>query len=125
MALPLSLPISASLAITYLINTLLAFAAVVLADRIIAHEMEAKRALVIAVISLFATPLLAPYLGIYDRGVAILLSLVVWVVMGEILFHADFQTKLKVMGVAFLVYYILSIFLLETIQGYLRPFMQF
>lgn len=122
MALDLTLPISPALAMTYMINALLAFVAVVLSDRIIAHEVEAKKALVIAVISLFAAPMFAPYLGIFDRGLAILLSFVVWVVLGEILLRADYGTKFKVLAIAFVVYYALSIFLLETIQGYLRAF---
>jgi len=125
MALDLALPISTSLAITYLINTLLAFAAVVLSDRIIAHEVEAKHALILSVISLFVVPMLAPYIGIFDRGIAIILSFVVWVALGEVLLRSDYTTKFKVLAIAFVAYYILSIFLLETIQGYLRGFMPF
>ena len=122
MVLDLALPISVSLATTYLINTLLAFAAVVLSDRIIAHEVEVKHALILSVISLFVVPLLAPYIGVFDRGIAIILSFVVWVALGEVLLRADYGTKFKVLAIAFGVYYILSIFLLETIQRYLRVF---
>lgn len=125
MALDLALPISTSLATTYLINTLLAFFLVVLSDRIIAHEVEAKHALILSVISLFVVPMLAPYIGVFDRGIAIILSFVVWVALGEVLLRSDYATKFKVLAIAFGVYYILSIFLLETIQVYLRGFMPF
>lgn len=123
MALELALPISTSLAATYLINTLLAFAAVVLSDRIIAHEVELKHALIISVIALFVTPMLAPYIGVFDRGLAIVLSFVVWVIAGEILLRADYATKFKVLAIAFFVYYILSVFLADTIQRYLRAYL--
>ncbi len=123
MALDLSLPISMSLATAYLINTLLAFVAVVLSDRIIAHEVEAKHALILAVMAFFVAPMLAPYIGVYDRGIAIILSFVVWVLLGEALLRADLGTKFKVLAIAFVVYYILSIFLLDMIQGYLRGFL--
>lgn len=121
----LSLPISPALATAYLISTLLAFIAVILSDRIIAHEVETKHALILSVVSLFLVPLVAPYIGVFDKGLAIILSFVVWVILGEVLLHADMQTKFKVLAVAFFVYYVMSIFLLETIQGYLRPFLPY
>jgi len=119
----LSLPIAPALAVTYLVNTLLAFAAVVLSDKIISHEIEIKHALIISFVALFITPILVPYIGVFDRGMAIILSFVVWVMLGEVLLRSDYTTKFKVLAIAFGVYYILSIFVAETIYGYLRQYL--
>ncbi len=125
MALDLALPVSGSLAFAYLLNTLLAFAAVVLSDRIIAHEIEAKHALIISIVALFVAPVFAPYIGVVDRGLAIILSFVVWVILGELLLKADTGTKFKVLAIAFATYYILSVFLTEPISALLRPWLPF
>ncbi len=125
MALDLTLPISMPLAFAYLVNTLIAFVAVVLSDRIISHEIEIKHAMIISIVALFVAPMLAPYIGVVDRGLAILLSFVVWVILGELMLTSDRGTKFKVLAIAFVTYYLLSVFLTDPINALMRPYLPF
>ena len=127
MALPILnyIPFSTSLAVAYLLNAILAFAAVVLVDKIISHDIEAKHALILSAVSFFAVPLIAPFVGAFDRGASIILSFVSWVILGEIILQSDRTTKLKVLVIAFAVYYLLSIFVTDSIYAALSRYISF
>lgn len=118
-----SLPFSASVAITYLINALLAFVAVVLVDRIISHEVEAKHALALSIVSFVAVPILAPFIGAFEKNALLVLSFVSWVILGEALLQSDWQTKLKVLVIAFVVYSVLTLFAADMVSDMLRRYM--
>jgi len=109
-------------ALTYLIHALIAWIALIIADRLIAHEIEAKKTLVLALASFFLVPLVLPILGIGALGSVILVSAIVWIGLGELILEADRMTKLKVLIIAFVVYYILSIFLAEYIYSLISAF---
>lgn len=107
-----------------LINVLIIFLALVIADKVIAHNINVKRLLIMALIAFFLTPivgsLIAGYIAIPYLG--LILPLIVWVILGELLIkEADMKTKLKVVVVAFVVYTFLSLYLTPAIVS-LLPF---
>ena len=103
-----------------LVNSIVAFIAIMLANKVIAHNFEAKHAFIMAIVALFITPIvgtfIAPYIPIPYFG-AIILPLVVWIALGELSLNADPVTKLKIIIIAFVVYFLLSIFLTPMIRG--------
>lgn len=124
--------LNAGYIISLLISSLVAFIAIVIADKLIAHNFEAKHSFIMAIVALFATPIVIGFiLGMLAlplfvvAGVEIisglLLPLVVWIVLGELLLESDRMTKLKVVIIAFVVYLVLSIFLTPALLGIL-PF---
>ena len=102
--------------ISTLVNALIAFVAIVLVDRIIAHNFDAKHALIMALVALFLAPVLSSYVLAYS-GLSIqyfsdyIFPFMLWIILGEILLKADMRTKLKVAAVAFVVYIAASYFL--------------
>ena len=116
------LSLSVNTTLTYLIHALIAWIAVILADRIIAHDIEAKKSLVLALAAFFVVPVVLPMLEIGAIVSAIVLSAIVWVGLGELILEAEWSTKLKVLAIAFVVYYIISIFLAEHILGLVSAF---
>ena len=119
-------PLSVGGVITLLVNSVIAFIALVIADKLIAHNVDPKRLFIISIVSLFLTPIVAgivlSYAALPSLVAAYLLPLIVWLVLGELLIkEADMKTKLKVVVVAFVVYIVLSIFLAPVIFSVL-PF---
>ena len=124
--------LNAGYIISLLISSLVAFIAIVIADKLIANNFEAKHSFIMAIVALFATPIVIGFiLGMLAlplfvvAGVEVisglLLPLVVWIALGELLLESDRMTKLKVVIIAFVVYLILSIFLTPVLLGIL-PF---
>lgn len=109
-------PLSVGGVIALLVNMIIAFIALVIADKVVAHSVDAKRLLILAFVALFITPIVA---ALALSAVAIpavvtgyVLPFIVWLALGEVLIKdADMKTKLKVVVVAFVVWIILSIFL--------------
>lgn len=95
-----------------LISSFVAFIAIIISDKIIAHEMEFKHALIIAVIALFIGPiaggLMLSYFSLPDMFALYIIPLLIWIILGEIMLKIDRMAKLKVMIVAFVVYFVLS-----------------
>ena len=105
------LPLSINSILFYLIDALIAWIAIIISDKVIAHEIEAKRTLVLALAAFFIVPLALQLLEIGALIPAIIVSLIVWIGLGElILEEISFGTKLKVLIVAFGVYYAISFF---------------
>ncbi|HLD83300.1 MAG TPA: hypothetical protein VI979_00410 [archaeon] len=117
-----SIGVSLSMVASQAAYTLVAFLAVVLSDNYIGHNIELKRALLLSVISFFVVPLLIPYSGLNYPYLNIYFPLISWIILGEVVLSNDFGTKLKVLGVAFFVYYVLSIVIQPSLMGYLRAF---
>ena len=110
--------------IATLVNVLIIFLALVIADKVIAHNVNVKRLLIMALIAFFLAPiigsLIAGYVAIPYIG--LILPLIVWIILGELLIkEADMKTKLKVVVVAFVVYTFLSLCLTPVIIS-LLPF---
>src|SRR3989338_1665237 len=109
-------PLSVGGVIALLVNTLIAFVALVIADKVIAHNVDAKRLLIVEFVALLITPIVATValssLALPAFVSAYVLPFVVWLAIGEALIkEADMKTKLKVVVVAFVVWIILSIYL--------------
>ncbi len=99
--------------IATLLSSLVAFVALVISDKFIAHGIEAKKLLIISIVALFVAPLagslLSSYVLIPLYIHAYLLPLAIWIILGEILLSEDRMTKLKVAAVGWVVYLLLSL----------------
>ena len=115
-------PLTVGGVVVLLVDSVIAFLALVIADKMIAHNVNPKRLFIISIVSLFLTPIVAGVLPTLPGLVsAYLLPLIVWLVLGELLIkEADMKTKLKVVVVAFIAYIILSIFLAPVIFSFLK-----
>ena len=103
------IPFSLAFLATQLISTGVAFLAIVIADNYIGHNIEIKRTLFLSVASFFIIPLLITFLGIRLPFMNMYAPLISWMILGELLLDNDFSTKLKVLGIAFFVYYVLNV----------------
>lgn len=108
-------PLSIGGVIALLLNTVIAFIALVIADKVIAHSIDAKRLFIMAFLALFITPIifavLLSGLSLPAMVSAYVLPFLVWLALGEVLIKdSDMKTKLKVVVVAFVVWILLSIF---------------
>jgi len=98
--------------VSTLLSALVAWIAIMISNKVIAHNVDAKRGLVMSIIALFIVPIIGafialpiPFFGAY------ILPLIVWIILGEVLLRGEgATTKLKVVIVAFVVYILLSIF---------------
>jgi hypothetical protein len=115
-----------------LVSAVVAFIAIIVSNKVIAHNIEAKHSFIMAIVALFITPIVLGFAFsalalpvLVVAGVEIisgfLLPLIVWIVLGQLLLEADRTTKIKVVIIAFVVYLILSVFLTPVIFG-LIPF---
>lgn len=106
-----------SVAMTYLINALIAFVVVFLIDKVVSHDVEPKHALILSLVSFVAVPLVAPFVGAFEKNAVLVLSFVSWVILGEVLLQSDLMAKAKVLVIAFFIYYVLLIFAADAING--------
>ena len=121
------LPLTLGGVITTLVNALLAFVVLLAADKVVAHNQEPKKTLIVSLVALFITPVIGAYAASFatlpDFVFSYLLPLFVWIILGELLLEGDYRTKLKVVGIAFIAYIVLSFtvgpILLSTISGLL------
>lgn len=95
--------------IALLVQILIIWIVVVLADKVIAHQIHAKRALILAVLAYFVSPLILGLAAISIPFAGIIVPLVVWIILGEILLRGvSVGGKLKVAALAFVIYLILN-----------------
>ncbi len=110
-----AVPLSIGGVIALLLNAVVAFIALVIADKLIAHSIDAKKIFIMALVALFITPIIgAVILSLVALPVlvsAYILPILVWLVLGEVLLSSDSGTKAKVAVIGFVVYIILSMFL--------------
>lgn len=127
MAAFFGLDLTASGIVTLLVKSLLAFLLIVISDKVIAHEFEWKHTLIMALLALFATPIVS-YLMQQSLNIGIpffdlIASLIIWVIAGEILLpEGDWETKLKVTLVAFVGYTLIANFGDAYITSFVRTF---
>ena len=121
------LPLSLVGIIGLLITTLIIFIALIIADKIIAHEMDIKHVLIMAFLCAFIVPIITaialPFLPIpagFGQIFYYGFPLLSWVVLGEILLGGEFKEKLAVAFIAFAVFTALQMFgISATIMGFL------
>ena len=102
------IPTTVGGAIGLLVQILIIWVVVILADKVIEHKMEAKRSLILAVLAYFLSPLVLGFVSI--PYAAIFIPLVVWIALGEVLFRKQgtVVSRLKVAAIAFVIYLILN-----------------
>src|SRR5687768_12610621 len=108
----MALPTVASVLAT-LVSALVAFVALVISDKFIAHGIETRRLAIISIAALFIAPiagtLISSYLLVPLYIAAYLLPLAIWIILGEFLLTNDRMTNFKVAAIGWVVYIILSV----------------
>jgi len=99
-----------------LISAIVAFIVIVLVDKMIGHNFEIKHSFIMAIVAMFIVPIISAFgLSALNIGIpyldSLILPLIVWIILGEILLKADFMAKLKVIIIAFVVFTLLSWYL--------------
>ncbi len=110
--------------ISLLINVIITAIAIMIADKVITHEIEAKHSLIMAFIAYFLLPLGLSYLITFVpvvSAIAFILPLVVWIILGEILLKADSKQKAIVAVIA----YAVNLLLLGYVTGFIRALIPF
>ncbi len=102
------LPTSFGSILGLLINTLVAFIAIVVSNGVIAHNIDIKHSFIMAIVALFVAPIIVAFLSLGVYLSLFIIPLIVWIILGEVLLSADKMTKLKVVIIAFVVYTILN-----------------
>jgi|SRR3989344_4636827 len=101
--------------ISTLINAVVAALALIISDKFIAHQIDAKRILIMALLAMFVAPLLASlafgFTSVAGPIAVYLVPLLVWIILGEVMLSAERMVKLKVAAVGFFVYVLLSMML--------------
>lgn len=104
------IPTSIGGVVALLIQIAIIWGVVVLADKIIAHQIEPKRSAILAVLAYFVSPLVLAFAAISIPFAGIIVPLVVWIVLGEVLLRAyGFTSRIKVAAVAFVIYFLLNL----------------
>jgi len=96
--------------VSLLIETFLVAAAISLSSAVIAHRIEFKRIIIMAVLAYFLTPLICGMINVV--AIPFVMPLLIWIVLGEVMLK-DIDVKKKAM-VAILAY---VIFLAATLLG--------
>jgi hypothetical protein len=105
------IPTSVGGAIGLLVQILIIWVVVMLADKIIAHQIQAKHSLILAVLAYFLSPLVLAFAAISIPFAGIIVPLIVWIVLGEVLlrgYSGGAVARLKVAAIAFVIYLILN-----------------
>jgi hypothetical protein len=118
------LSLSINSVLIYLVNALIAWVALIAADTVIAHNIEAKKTLVLSLAAFFVVPFFLPLLGLGALGSTVVVSAIVWIGLGELILEADWTTKLKVLLIGFIVYFVVSMYLGEYIIGFISGFLR-
>ncbi|MEM7813627.1 MAG: hypothetical protein QW548_01875 [Candidatus Aenigmatarchaeota archaeon] len=96
-------------AIALLIQIAIIWVVVIIADQVMAHQIEPKRSLILAVLAYFVSPLVLAFSGISVPFAGIIIPLAVWIILGEVLLKAwGFKNRMKVAGAAFVMYLLLN-----------------
>lgn len=103
-AFPIPLTVGGILGI--LVQALLAFVVILIVDALMTRELQVKRVLIMALVALFAVPLIISNIGLSLPWymIAYILPLIVWIILSEILLKGDLKTKFLIAVVAFAVF---------------------
>jgi hypothetical protein len=111
------IPFSIPFLVSQMLATVIAFVAIVVVDNYIAHNIELKRTAALSIVALFIVPIVIAVTGIRIPFVGVYAPLVAWLILGELILDNDFSTKIKVLGIAFFVYYVVNIAIQPFILG--------
>ena len=118
------MPLSVGSATAFLFNALITFFVVMVADLIMAHQMEAKRIFLMSIVSYFLVPIVVLAVGLFmslpGAVAGYVVPLVVWIILGEVLLKSEFKKKALVAVIAFVLNLILTMFLLPYILFYIE-----
>jgi len=109
-ALTSVVPLTISGVISLLIQVFIGFVVIIFVDKLIAHEIEAKHAIIMSVGAYFIAPIFLSILSIVGIVIPfgfVIIPLIVWIILGEILLEADFKSKFIVTVIAFSIYFVL------------------
>ena len=105
-----------------LIKTFLIFVALVIADKIISHDMNAKHVLIMAFLVAFVVPIITslalPFIALpagFSQLIFYGLPLLMWIVFGEVLLGGDYKQKIAVAFIAFAIFTVLDFFGIQQI----------
>ena len=110
--------------VSLVVNVIVTAVAIIIADKIITHEIEVKHSLIMAFIAYFILPLALGYLITFVPAVAtvaIILPLVAWILLGELLLKADRKQKAIVAVIA----YAVNLLLLGYVSGFIFSLLPF
>ncbi|MBI2578706.1 MAG: hypothetical protein HYW26_03275 [Candidatus Aenigmarchaeota archaeon] len=113
--------------VTLLLKAIIAFLVITLADKIIGHEFNPGHTAIIALLALFATPIVTSlfeqYYSVSIPFLGLAVSLVVWVISGEILLgEGNWEEKLKVIVVAYVAFTLISFGLEAPLQNFVTTY---
>jgi len=108
--LPFSLSIGGIVGL--LVNVIIIFIVIVIADKVIAHEIEPKKSFIMALIAYLVVPLI--FGVVISTGISIpyliyILPLIAWIILSQIMLKAEMKKKLIVAVVAFVIYTALNL----------------
>ena len=123
--LGLAIPTSVGDFVWLATQTFLIFIAIVIADKVLTHGVEAKHALILAVaayflpgVALFAVSLA----GLVLPGIVLLVfPLIIWIILGEILLEGDLKDKLIVAVIGYAIFLIINAVPLRAIVSSFIP----
>ncbi len=110
--------------ISLLINVIITAIAIMIADKLITHEISVKHSLLMAFIAYLIVPILFSFLFTFVPGIAvigIILPLVAWIILGELLLKSDRKQKAIVAIIA----YAVNILLLTYVSGFIFAVLPF
>ncbi len=102
--------------VSLVINVVITAIAIMIADKLITHEISVKHSLLMAFIAYLIVPILFSLLFTFVPGIAvigIILPLIAWIILGEILLKSDRKQKAIVAVIA----YAVNILLLTYVSG--------
>lgn len=108
--LPFSLSIGGIVGL--LVNVIIIFIVIVIADKVIAHEIEPKKSFIMALIAYLVVPLI--FGVVISTGISIpyliyILPLIAWIILSEVMLKSEMKKKLIVAIVAFIIYTALNL----------------
>jgi len=117
-----AIPLTLGGIVWLLIKTFLIFVALLLADKVLAHQMDMKHILIMAFLVAFVVPIImaiilplialpAGFAQIFFYGVPLLM----WIIFGEILLGGDFKEKITVAFIAFAIFTALDMLGIQAI----------
>ncbi len=104
--------------VSLVFNVIITTIAIMLADKLIAHEISPKKSAIMAIISYLIVPIVVSALATalpFISSIAFVLPLLAWIVLGEILLSGDRKLKAIVAVIAWAVNLILMMYVAPLI----------
>ena len=118
-------PATAGGIVWLLVQSLIVFLVIVLADRVIAHGVQTKHALILSFAAYFIPGLILFGLNLagvlLPGSILLVVPLLVWIGLGELLLEGDFKSKLIVAVIAYVAFFALNASPLQSFVTSLVP----